>query len=58
MANILVTGAAGQIGSELVPALRQKYGGQHVVAAGNVTKVPDDLLAGGPCTTIDITDLP
>lgn len=56
MANILVTGAAGQIGSELVPALRQKYGGQHVVAAGNVTKVPDDLLAGGPCITIDITD--
>jgi nucleoside-diphosphate-sugar epimerase len=33
MQNILVTGALGQIGSELVPALRQRYGDGHVVAS-------------------------
>jgi nucleoside-diphosphate-sugar epimerase len=33
MQNILVTGALGQIGSELVPALRQRYGARHVVAS-------------------------
>ena len=35
MKNILVTGAFGQIGSELVPALQQKYGVDHVVALGH-----------------------
>ncbi|NTU73319.1 NAD-dependent epimerase/dehydratase family protein [Candidatus Roizmanbacteria bacterium] len=34
MKNILVTGAFGQIGPELVPALQQKYGIKHVIAAG------------------------
>src|SRR5579872_1578910 len=31
MRNILVTGAFGQIGSELVPALQQRYGSERVV---------------------------
>ena len=33
MRRILVTGARGQIGSELVPALRERYGTEHVVAS-------------------------
>lgn len=33
MDRILVTGAAGQIGSELVPALRARYGAERVVAS-------------------------
>lgn len=33
MDSILVTGAAGQIGSELVLALRERYGAEHVIAS-------------------------
>ena len=33
MRRILVTGALGQIGAELVPALRQRYGADRVVAS-------------------------
>lgn len=33
MKRILVTGALGQIGSELVPALRERYGADQVVAS-------------------------
>jgi len=34
MNRILVTGATGQIGSELVPALRKRFGSANVIAAG------------------------
>jgi len=39
--KVLVTGAAGQIGSELVVALRKKYGENNVVAAGHKKKLRD-----------------
>ena len=54
MKKILVTGACGQIGSELVPALRSKYGDQNVVAAGHVTPVPKEMLVG-PCAYVDVS---
>jgi len=42
MKNILVTGAFGQIGSELVPALQKTFGMDHVVAIGHHT-IPKDF---------------
>ena len=42
MKKILVTGAFGQIGSELVPSLQQKYGKDQVVAMGN-RNIPADF---------------
>ncbi len=36
--KIIVTGAVGQIGSELIPLLRQTYGNNNVVAVGKWTK--------------------
>ncbi len=56
MRKILVTGACGQIGSELVIELRQKYGGDNVVAAGHKTEPGETLLNSGPFEFIDTTD--
>ena len=56
MKRILVTGACGQIGSELVMELRQKYGGDNIVAAGHKTKPSERLLNSGPFEFIDVTN--
>ncbi|HJX02713.1 MAG TPA: NAD-dependent epimerase/dehydratase family protein, partial [Candidatus Bathyarchaeia archaeon] len=54
--KILVTGATGQIGSELVLELRKKYGGENVVAVGHSRKPSDKLFSGGPYESIDVSD--
>lgn len=56
MKKILVTGAIGQIGSELVTALRQRYGADKVVATD--IRMPNDkeLRDGGPFEFLDVTD--
>ena len=54
MKRILATGAAGQIGSDLVPALRERYGAENVIAAGHTTPLPPDLQDSGPCTYLDV----
>ena len=56
MTTILVTGATGQIGSELVPELRRRYGAENVIAARHKTHFSDDIIAEGPTTTLNITD--
>ena len=53
MRKILVTGATGQIGSELTLALRERYGNDKVVAAGHVRKPDQTLLESGPCCFMD-----
>ena len=55
--NILVTGAAGQIGTDLTTTLREKFGNQNVVAMGHKTPMPKDIAEGGPCVMSDVTDI-
>ena len=54
MKKILVTGAVGQIGSELTLALREKFGNDNVLATGRKTKPSEVLLNSGPFEYIDI----
>lgn len=54
MEKILVTGAVGQIGSELTLALREKYGAENVIATGRKTAPSDELLNSGPFEFINI----
>jgi nucleoside-diphosphate-sugar epimerase len=56
MKNILVIGAAGQIGSELVPYLRNIYGDSHVVATYNHTPLPQELMETGPSAKVNATE--
>lgn len=55
MKRILVTGALGQIGSELVPALRERYGDDHVVASDIRVIRLDEAEADGPFEYLDVT---
>jgi len=56
MKRVLVTGAVGQIGSELTLALRQRYGGEAVVASD--VRMPTDIALrdGGPFEFVDCMD--
>ena len=56
MTRILVTGAVGQIGSELVPALRARYGGDNVIALGRKTQPSDEMRRAGPFLFADVLD--
>jgi len=57
MKKILITGAVGQIGSELTLALRKKYGNDNVIACGRKTKPSKKLIESGPFElNIDITN--
>ncbi|MFA4936705.1 MAG: NAD-dependent epimerase/dehydratase family protein [Patescibacteria group bacterium] len=53
MSKILITGAFGQIGSELVPVLQQKYGLDNVIAAGH-SNLPEKFV--GISEKISISD--
>ena len=55
MDNILVIGAAGQIGSELTVALRNIYGVEHVFAT-DIKHPPQDIMESGPFQLLDVMD--
>jgi len=58
MKRILVTGATGQIGSELTIALRLKYGSESVIAAGHSRDPNQELIEIGPYINFDVRDQP
>ncbi len=56
MARILVTGALGQVGSELVPALRRLHGTDEVLATDVRSKPSEHPSLQGPFERLDCTD--
>lgn len=54
MKRILVTGAVGQVGSELVPALRERFG-KDAVLATDIREAEGDLATSGPFELLDCT---
>lgn len=55
MSKVLVVGACGQIGSELVLALRKKWVSEQVIASDIKSEAPTILL-GGPYHQLDVLD--
>jgi len=55
MKRIMVTGAVGQIGSELTMALRKKYGNDNVLATGHKTQPSPTLRDSGPFEFINVS---
>jgi len=54
--TILVTGALGQIGTELVEALRDKHGASSVIAS-DIRSIQDEMTTSqGPYVTLDVLD--
>jgi nucleoside-diphosphate-sugar epimerase len=56
MATILVTGALGQIGAELVPALRARHGVDNVIATDLKVLPPSGAAAIAPYGHLDCTE--
>jgi len=57
MGRILVTGALGQIGAELVPALRARHDAERVVASDLRMPQPGAAVGEGPFEHLDCTKL-
>lgn len=55
MDNILVIGCSGQIGSELVMALRKVYGNEHVFAT-DIKEPTNEIHESGPFQILDVLD--
>lgn len=55
MKKIMVTGALGQIGSELITKLRAEYGADNVLAT-DIRKVESDVTEAGPFEILDVTN--
>ena len=57
MRKILITGALGQIGSELTEKMRKIYGTDNVVASNRrIKEGHKELIASGPFEIIDVND--
>jgi nucleoside-diphosphate-sugar epimerase len=56
MKNILVIGSFGQIGSELTPELRRRFGNSNVVAADLNVHYDNPMALEGPVEKLDVTN--
>ncbi|QCX32514.1 L-threonine 3-dehydrogenase [Caloramator sp. E03] len=56
MRKILVTGALGQIGTELVLYLREIYGNLNIIASDIAPKGPEKVLKAGPFEIVNVLD--
>jgi nucleoside-diphosphate-sugar epimerase len=56
MKRILITGALGQIGSELTLKLRDTYGSDNVIAT-DLRKTDSEAAESGPFELLDVTDM-
>ncbi len=54
--TVLVTGALGQIGTELVSALRERYGSDSVIASDIREIAGHPVINNGPFLTVDVLD--
>ena len=55
MRKILITGALGQIGTELVVSMRKIYGTGNVIASDILPSPPAGELTDGPYVVVDVT---
>ncbi|WP_391119835.1 L-threonine 3-dehydrogenase [Psychrobacillus sp. L3] len=55
MKKIMVTGALGQIGSELITKLRKEYGAENVLAT-DIRNISSGVKESGPFELLDVTD--
>ncbi len=55
MKKVLVTGALGQIGTEIVGALRNIYGIDNIIAT-DIRRVDNELVDSGPFAILDVQD--
>ncbi|WP_338452251.1 L-threonine 3-dehydrogenase [Niallia oryzisoli] len=55
MKRIMITGALGQIGSELTLFLRKHYGAEHVLAT-DIRKNDTEVVRSGPFELLDVMD--
>lgn len=54
--KVLIIGASGQIGSELVVSLRERIGNESVVASDIKNPANDSILLNGPFEVLDVMD--
>jgi len=55
LTRVLVIGGTGQVGSELVPVLREIYGRENVIVGYYTDKPPTGRLLDGPVELVDVT---
>ena len=56
MQRVLITGAGGQIGSELTPALRGLHGSSHVISSDLRPPAAGSPISAGPFEVLDVCD--